>query len=315
MKTKTSKPKTKTTTRKTAPKKFAALILTHGRPDSVTTYRALRKGGYTGPIVLVVDDLDATREQYVERYGDQVVVFDKRAAMKATDTCDNFSDHRAIVFARNASFGIAKSLGYENFIQLDDDYTAFYYRFDQRFRWGLRRIRNLDAVFGALVEFWRTSGIASIAMAQGGDYLGGEQRKFSKLGVQLHRKCMNSFVCGVERPFKYIGRLNEDVSTYARLASTGLLLVTTNQLFLVQGLTQHTAGGMSEVYLDAGTYVKSFYSVMCQPSSVRVFALSGASGAKRLHHRVRWRHNSPLILHESLRKTATTKRRSRSVSP
>lgn len=42
----------------------AAFILTHGRPNNVLTYQALRTGGYTGPIYLIVDNEDKMLEEY-----------------------------------------------------------------------------------------------------------------------------------------------------------------------------------------------------------------------------------------------------------
>lgn len=37
---------------------FVVFILTHGRADSVITDKTLRKCGYTGPIVYVIDNED-----------------------------------------------------------------------------------------------------------------------------------------------------------------------------------------------------------------------------------------------------------------
>lgn len=36
---------------------FVALILTHGRPDNVHTVKTLRKCGYTGDIIIVLDNI------------------------------------------------------------------------------------------------------------------------------------------------------------------------------------------------------------------------------------------------------------------
>ena len=79
---------------------FVALILTHGRPDNVITYSALRKHGYTGPIIIVVDNEDATLEEYKKKFPD-VYVFDKKAVAAQIDEGDNFQDRRAIIYARN----------------------------------------------------------------------------------------------------------------------------------------------------------------------------------------------------------------------
>lgn len=43
---------------------------------------------------------------------------------------------------------------------------------------------------------------------------------------------------------------------------------------------------MTELYLDAGTYVKSFYTVMYCPSCVVVSAMGTAH--RRLHHHIKW---------------------------
>ncbi len=280
-------------------KKFAAFILTNGRPDRVFTYATLRKSGYTGKVFLVVDDLDKTLDEYLERFGAEVVIFDKKKIAKTFDTGDNFNDMRAIIYARNASFEIAKKLSLTHFIQLDDDYTSFQYRFNDEFVYEPKQCRNLDMVFATLVNFLEASKADSVAMAQGGDFIGGEDAALAE-AVTLRRKCMNSFVCATARPFKFVGRINEDVNAYTRLASTGKLFFTTNQVNLNQVQTQSNAGGMTEMYLDAGTYVKSFYSVMYHPSSVKVKALRERRGT-RLHHSVAWKNTTPMILRESVR--------------
>lgn len=69
---------------------------------------------------------------------------------------------------------------------------------------------------------------------------------------------------------------------------------------LGQKQTQKNSGGMTELYLDSGTYVKSFYSVMYAPSCVKI-SLMGASH-KRIHHQVTWNNAAVKILNEKYRK-------------
>lgn len=112
-------------------RKFVVFILSHGRSDTVITLNALENAGYTGDWFIVIDNEDKTAEAYYERFGaDKVIMFDKLEQSKKFDTADNFSDRRTIVYARNACFEIAKELGYDYFLQLDDDYTAFMYRYE-----------------------------------------------------------------------------------------------------------------------------------------------------------------------------------------
>jgi hypothetical protein len=70
-------------------RKFATFILTHGRADNVLSYRALKKGGYTGQIYLLVDDEDKQLQKYLDNYGDEVIVFDKKKVAESVDACDN----------------------------------------------------------------------------------------------------------------------------------------------------------------------------------------------------------------------------------
>jgi hypothetical protein len=275
---------------------FCAFILTHGRPDRVYTYNLLRKSGYTGRIVVVIDTEDARANEYRQRFGDQVEIFDKRAQAQQMDEGDNFEDRRAIIYARNACWDIAQRLGIQYFIQLDDDYTEFRHRTNDLGEYILGspdQIRDLDQVLTALLKYYQSIPALSIAIAQGGDYIGGAE---GSSWQRPKRKCMNSFICSVDRPFKFFGRINEDVNTYTNLGSRGGLFLTIMSLSLQQKQTQSNAGGMTELYLDSGTYVKSFYSVMYQPSSVSIAVLNTTN--PRLHHRVSWRNTVPCILSE-----------------
>lgn len=277
---------------------FAAFILTHGRPDRVYTLSSLKKHGYTGRVVLVVDNEDKTIDQYVSKFGDMVNVFDKKKMAESMDEADNFNDRRAIIYARNASFEIAKKLGIEYFIQLDDDYTRFVHKRDGNQKYKDRAIWDLDAVLLAMLSFYKKTPALSIAMAQTGDYIGGASGKMAN--DPNFRKCMNSFICSTKRPFKFSGRINEDVNTYTTLGSRGNLFLTIPDVCLQQKQTQKNKGGMTDLYLDSGTYVKSFYSIMFHPSSVKIGVMNTANA--RIHHKISWRHTVPLILPQSLKK-------------
>jgi hypothetical protein len=277
---------------------FCVFILTHGRPDRVHTYKQLKNSGYTGKVFIVIDDEDKTGPQYVERFGDKVLTFQKGAVAKTFDEGDNFKDRRTIVYARNACFDLAKQVGCKFFIELDDDYTSFYHRFDGQFRYRPKPIRSLDAVWTAMLEFFEASPFKSVAMAQGGDFIGGEDSNMSD-SIKCLRKAMNSFICSVDRPFQFFGRINEDVNAYTAGQRSGQALATVTQVSITQLQTQQNAGGMTDVYLASGTYMKSFYSVMFAPSCVQVRDM-GMN--RRIHHQVAWENCTPKIVPESARK-------------
>lgn len=290
--------------------KFVAFILTHGRPKNVYTYFTLRKQGYTGRIIFVIDDEDKCADEYISTYGkDNVVMFSKTEIAATFDEIIP-GDRRTIVYARNACFDIAEKLGYRYFIELDDDYTAFRWRFDGEFNYlsSTPKINNLDAVFKALLEFYKSIPAKSIAMAQGGDFIGGRTSQCGK-EIQAKRKAMNSFICDTQRRFSFVGRINEDVNTYVWRGSRGEIFMQTSQVDLQQKQTQSNAGGMTDVYLDSGTYLKSFFSVIVAPSCVKVGLMGNKKRAegKRLHHVVKWNNAVPKIIRDIHKKNSEKK--------
>lgn len=275
---------------------FAVFILTHARADRVLTYKTLLKNGYTGQIYLIVDDLDPELERYINLYPGKLIIFNKELEAKVTDVAYNSKDLKGVVFARNASFKIAEQLGLDSFAVFDDDYNGFKYRFDQHLDYSPKVMKNLDQVFNALSTYLLSSGIDCIALAQGGDFIGGECSDKARL-LKSSRKIMNSFFLTPKRAFKFCGKVNEDASAYVRLGNTGKVFLTTYQGTIEQTQTQINPGGLTEIYLDDGTYVKSFYTVMYQPSSVKIRPLKDRAQA-RLHHSVKWRYTVPKILRE-----------------
>ena len=278
---------------------FVALILTHGRPDKVITYSALRKHGYTGSIIIVVDNEDATLEEYKKKFQD-VYVFDKKAVAAQIDEGDNFQDRRAIIYARNVAFQIARERGYRYFIELDDDYLEFSYTYDSDGELMQRGIRSLDKVFDALIDFKNNVGALTVAMAQRGDFVGGKENNIVQ-GEVMKRKAMNTFICDTEQPFSFFGKINEDVNTYVVLGSRGSLFLQVPHVALNQVSTQQSSGGMTDIYLDSGTYVKSFYTVMYAPACTCIRMMG--TKHRRLHHSINWNNAVPKIIPEQFKKT------------
>lgn len=278
---------------------FCAFILTHGRPDRVYTIETLERFGYTGKVFLVIDDEDKTGDEYRRRFGDRVLTFSKAEIARRFDEADNFDDRRAIFYARNACFDLAREVGCRYFIELDDDYTGLYFRFDDKQRYGVWRAECLDEILSALLDYFETIPALSICISQGGDHIGGATGSFSET-VTAKRKAMNTFICDVERPFSFVGRINEDVNTYVLGGRRGDLFLTITSVQVNQKQTQSNAGGMTDLYLDSGTYVKSFYSVMVSPSCVKISEMG--SSHRRIHHAIDWPSTAVQILHERHRK-------------
>ena len=277
---------------------FAVFILTHGRAENMKTLDTLNRCGYTGKWYMVIDNEDKTADKYYELYGrDRVIMFDKLKKSKEFDTFDMSDNRKAIVYARNACFDIAEQLGLKYFLELDDDYTEFRKRFWDGEKLSSYYVLDFDSIVDEMIDFLETSGALTVAFSQTGDFIGGTSCKVFR--EKLTRKAMNSFFCKTDRRFDFIGRINEDVNTYCNLGSRGQLLFTIADISLNQQDSQQNKGGMTDLYLSAGTYVKSFYSVVCCPSFVKVAEMG--CGHKRMHHLVDWEHGVPKIISDKFK--------------
>jgi hypothetical protein len=279
---------------------FAVFILSHGRPNNVLTYDSLRKYGYTGKIYILIDNEDECADEYFKVYGDQVIVFDKKSEALVTDAGDNLLKRNTVLYARNANFKVAKNLNITHFWQLDDDYTEFRYSFNHKLEYITKslKIRNLDNILEYAIDFLNETNSHCIAFSQGGDFIGGPGSSVAKNAMKgrMSRKVMNSFLFRTEKPIKFLGRMNDDVNTYVTLGSKGILLFTLGLCRLEQQDTQKNAGGLTEMYLEMGTYKKSFYTVMMSPSSVTIREMGVRH--KRLHHFINAKMTYPYILSE-----------------
>lgn len=275
-------------------KDFAVFILTHGRPDNVKTLNTLKNCNYVGKIYFIVDNEDKKIDKYIENFGiENVKIFDKKEMADSIDECNNFDERRTITHARNACFKIAKEIGITYFIQLDDDYTQFKFRFENKLGYEAK-VKDINKVFDSFLRFYKSTNILSIAFSQGGDHIGG----FTT--TKMKRKCMNSFFCSTKRPFQFIGAMNEDVNTYTTLAFRGGLFFTFTSLQLDQIATQSNKSGITDMYLRYGTYCKSFTTVINHPSGTKISIMNTSN--PRIHHLIKWNNTTPMIIDQKYKK-------------
>lgn len=229
--------------------------------------------------------------------------FCKAEWAEKTDEGDNFQHRKAIVYARNACWDLAKQVECRYFVQFDDDYTSYQVRHNLKYEYVSGCVRHsMNEIIDSMLEFYINSNSHAVAMSQGGDHLGGNTRG-SKDIPKLSRKCMNSWFCDVEKPIRFFGHMNEDVSAYVTYGHRGQLFFTAMQAMLVQKPTQVTEGGMSDLYLTSGTYQKSFYTVMAAPSCVQIGTMGDPrSNNYRIHHKINWHRAVPRIIDEKHKK-------------
>ena len=220
-----------------------------------------------------------------------------------TDLMDN-REGGSETLARNYCFILAKRIGLTHFLMFEDDYRNI------AFRWALKKprgwvlathkVRALDMIFDAMLDFLDSTDVFTICFSQAGDFIGGVE-SFIRWKNKT-RKAMNSFFLRVDRPFKFQGRMNDDVNTYVNEGSRGALFMTVRDVSVDQQITQSNKGGLTDMYLQNGTYVKSFYSVICQPSCCSLIMMQ--ANHKRIHHQVEFDYCVPKILSEDCKKSS-----------
>ena len=280
--------------------KFIVTILTHRRPDSVITYSHLRKFGYTGPILLIVDNEDPTIDEYRKYYNEnEIYVFDKAKEDEITDNCDNLKHRKTALYARNAAFRIVKELGFRYFVQFDDDYKHWLYRIGPNYTYKPRLIQSMDAIFDIYLDFFIESKANSIAMALGGDFIGGSENEITKTWA-IQRKCMASWFCDTEKPLQFSGHMNDDCSQYTVGGRRGKLYIQSYMTSVETLPTQSATGGMTEAYKNNGTYVKTMYTVIQAPSCTKIRRMGRTN--MRIHHEIQWNNCATKIIREKWKK-------------
>ena len=274
-------------------KDFAVFILSHGRADTISTYRALRDGGYTGRTYVVIDNEDDQEELYRQKFGDDIIQFDKRDYLEKTDLGDLDTDRRIGVFARNFIQDEAKRLGYKFHLQLDDDVHGFTYRFAHGKVLRALHCSHLDEVFSGMVEYMKETPITSLSFALSAYNMGGVD---GSIKDGMTRKTMTTFLMRADDVQYFHMRMNDDITTSLINGMRGKLYYSYLPIEVEVDKTQVKAGGMTDIYQKNGTYRKSFYSVMCCPSCVKVSAMGITD--YRIHHTISWNNAVPKLLSE-----------------
>lgn len=277
---------------------FAVFILSHGRAMEITTVNMLKRFGYSGKWFVVIDNEDKQQNLYKHKFKDHVIVFDKKVEADRADLGDNGTDRRIGVLARNFITDEAERRGFKYHLQLDDDYKEFHFRWPKDNKMMVSKVKDLDRLFELFLDYMGSTDITCLACSVGGDFLGGAQNKRYYEG--LLRKCMNTFFLRSDHKFYFRMRMNDDVTTNVINTMQGKVFLSCTYVMIEMSPTQSGKGGMTEIYLDSGTYWKSFYTLMAEPSCSKIQMLN--SKHKRIHHKIMWNNCAPKIISEKYKK-------------
>lgn len=287
---------------------FCVLIISYGRPDKVYSWDTLDTELSEAPRYIICSDDDKTIPQYQEKFGkDHVLIFNKEEEMKNFDVGDNYPGmFNSSCFAHNTYFRFAKQLGYKYFLAMDDDSVVYRIRYqnpeevevlkDGTCKGPVRAVQIPPHRFDECCEAYfrmldAAPWINCMAFSQGGDYIGGYNSGTWK--KKMRWKAMNSFFCCTDKPWEMPGRINEDATAYVYHGHKGRVAITLAEIMLDQVPTQQASGGMTDIYRDNGTWLKTAYTVMMCPSAVK-FAIMPTS--HRIHHHVNFEYCCPKVI-------------------
>lgn len=241
------------------------MICTHGRPDKQYTLEALRKAGYTGKIILVVDDEDDTVNALASKYthytdsSTSVCIFCKQDYIDKVDYGPKLF-RKVILYGKCACEQLAKELNLDAFVISDDDTKQF------RFRWvedgKLRAVnitKDFDSVFEAFTEYMLTADITALSFGYTSSYLKGTQ-VFEPHVLCNNRVAYNFVFRNTKHDVDWRGSYGEDLITACTSGIKGNIwmnIPTVQNDMVVQG---KSSGGMTELYKSQD----SFELVQCE---------------------------------------------------
>ena len=144
---------------------FAIFICTYGRPNNQLTLNMLRNSGYIGRIYLVLDDTDATIQQYIDNYGtNSIIIFDKNYYINSVETISNNPKCACIIYAKNAVEDIAKQMKLKSFVIADDDVFSLRLRYvDSNALRSKRIICNMSDVIEEINNFLLDTNLCAVS--------------------------------------------------------------------------------------------------------------------------------------------------------
>lgn len=272
---------------------YGVFIPTHGRAKSQITMNMLLDCGFTGDIWLVCDNLDDSLDEYIELYGERVLVFDKRDWAMRTDRLTNDVELGTVLYARNYIQEIGKQKGYDVIGVFDDDLDSFSIRYEKDGGLQTHLMRDgMDDLIAGIVEFVIDGNIMAMSIAHNGGYFGGLEGEFKE---GLTRNPSGAWFMNLTEklPQCFRGIVNED-SIYVRDAGRvgGLVFKLMDVMFSTpkRGTNE---GGHSEMYSEMSKYIHSSYVMIASPSTMRMLEDgSRRTNRKAIHSEIiseRWR--------------------------
>lgn len=251
----------------------AIMICTHGRPDNQLTLKTLRESGYTGSVVLVVDDEDDTVQRLEDSCtGDFIVLkFNKQYYIDHSDTGTIEDQRKCILYAKSFCEDWARAKNLDAFIIADDDITSFRYRYveDGKLK-SLPITSTMDEVIDAYYTTMLECDITATGFGFTQFYFTGID-SFSGENVQKYRVPYNFVFRNPKHRVDWMSWFGEDIITavyYGRIGQLWTAIPYVQQEIVSLATAD---GGMKETYDKNSDIRLAMQNVMYLPSELKAY--------------------------------------------
>lgn len=275
-------------------KDTAVFIITHGRAEKQLTLDLLRQSEYSGKIYLVVDNKDEQLSEYKKKYGDMLLVFDKKKYAKGIDTHINSFGMNSALFARNACVDFARQLTFKYYFVCDDDIKCVKFKDGRAGKLKTQVAKNIERIFSAMVRYMENAPLQELGIIPDNTYIGGVNNSV-KRGIKWNVCQIALFKTASPVTFKSI--MWEDVATLSRDIKTGKIEF--SPMFLSQCTPANgtNEGGCKKMYENSSDYANSFMVLLDRPDAIKIEFKKGKFMMRSNHAAMH-----PCIIHERYRK-------------
>lgn len=250
----------------------AIYICTHGRPGKQITHKMLRDAGYTGDIILVIDNEDEHGQGYLEfvKYDDRtwLHIFDKQKIIDSTNTTKSPPNRKTILYAKNACEMFANEDGVDCFAICDDDIPGFRYRYiEDGSCKSLTVTQNMDKVIQSYMEYLLESDITATSFGMAQFYFSGENC-FSPETMLKWRVPYTFVFRNTKHKVNWVSDYGEDITTAIECANQGKFMMASPFVQMNLSPMGVGEGGMVELHKD--TFRLAEYGHVWHPTSEQI---------------------------------------------
>lgn len=251
-------------------------ILSHNSPDKCITLDTIKKYNYSGRWYIVIDDEDKYLASYKEKYGANLIIFNKEYFKRISDSGLSFEKTvGCALFARVAINYLAKELKLDTYSVCDDDITGikFVELLHNTQQLKTHDIPNLSAVLNKITEYMIDCNIPCLSFATQNLFMGG-YRGLTDLKSDRLRKVSNWFIFNTKRikfdPFlsmyeDFVYGLQEGKCGQFVFSLPNIKMLTAPQ-HSMQNNNQSDIEGNAELYSKIKEYDRCFMPILAFPN-------------------------------------------------